>query len=181
MPNLVGRLALEELKDDIDQMGSCVLVGFDKMTVSMASELRNRLRSEGTRLKVVRNRWAVRALEEAGFELPRITGKCGLVLAPEEKAITAAKIVREYRRSNREVSLSVVAGIIEGKFIGGEEAKTIADMPDKQTVRTMLVTALSGPARGLATAMRAVPSGLARCLEQRSEGQEDTSVESRES
>lgn len=173
MPNLVGRLALEELKGDIGRMGSCVLVGFDKMTVSMAGELRNRLRSEGTLFKVVRNRWAFRALKEAGFELPRITGKCGLVLAPEERAITAAKIVREYRKSNREISLSVLAGIIEGKVIGGEDAKIIADMPDKQTVRAMLATALTGPARSLATVIQAVPSGLARCLEQRSEEQEE--------
>jgi hypothetical protein len=40
-------------------------------------------------------------------------------------------------------------------------------------VRAQLATAIAGPARALATAVAAVSTGLARCIQQRAEGEED--------
>ncbi len=38
-------------------------------------------------------------------------------------------------------------------------------MPDRNTVNTQIVTAISGPARSLATVVNAVSEGLARCIQ----------------
>ncbi len=172
MPNLVGELTIRELDGQIEGMGSCVVLNFDKLTVEQASLLRRRFREESIAFKVVKNRLAMHALKERGFELgERIRGKCGVAFAPEEKAITAAKLIRDFQRENREIKISVLAGVVEGEVIEGDGAKIIADMPDKDTVRAQIAMAISGPARQLVQVLSALPTGLARCLEQRgSEG-----------
>ncbi len=169
MPNLVTRLAIREYDRDVEGMGSCVVVNFDKLTVAQAGDLRNRLREQGLRLKVVKNRLIQRVLTERGFEMPRLRGKCGIVFAPEERAITGAKIVRDFGKANRECSLTFVAGVIEEEVLSGDVAKTIPDLPDKDTVRSQLVAAIQGPARMLAASLAAVPGGLARCLKAKHE------------
>ncbi len=173
MPNLVNRLAVEEFSRDIAAMGSCVFVRFDKLTVAHANELRNRLREEGLRLKVVKNRLVQRSLESAGYELPRLRGKCAAVFAPEDKAIAAAKIVRDFWRQNRECTLEFVAGVIENEVLSGEAAARIPDLPDKETVRAQLAAAIQGPARKLAGVLAAVPGGLARCLQAKCDEEND--------
>ena len=47
------------------------------------------------------------------------------------------------------------------------DAVALADVPDKQTLRAQLLGVLQGPARGLATVLDALPSGVARVLQAR--------------
>jgi large subunit ribosomal protein L10 len=172
MPNIVVRHAFAEYGKNIDGMGSCVVLSFDKLTVAQVSQLRNQFREEGISMSVVRNRIAKLALKEAGLEVEDIRGKCGIAFAPEEKAITAAKLVRDFAKANKEATLEILAGVVEGEVIPTAQAATIADMPDKNTVRAQILGCISGPARGLATVLSAVNSGLARCLDQHAEGAE---------
>ena len=105
MPNLVGQLALAEINREIQSMGSCVVVRFDKLTVKQASDLRRRFGAEGITAKVVKNRWSRRAFSESGFEWPALTGKCYLCFAPEERAITC------HTEAEAEVKLVAERGI----------------------------------------------------------------------
>ena len=172
MPNIVVRHAFAEYGKKIGEMGSCVVMSFDKLTVAQVSTLRNQFREEGISMSVVRNRIAKIALKEAGYELEDIRGKCGIAFAPEEKAITAAKLVREFAKANKGAVLEILSGVVEGEVIPTAGAATIADMPDKNTVRAQIAIAISAPARSLATVMSAVQSGMARCLDQHAEGAE---------
>jgi ribosomal protein L10 len=170
MPNIVNEILFRELEQDFRQMGSCIVLQFDKMTVAQDESLRKELRAAGVDYKVVKNRLATRALQHvADVDLgPAFRGKCGVVFAKEEKAISAARIVRDAMKVHRkDPPVKVVGGVIEGEAIFGAQAEFIADMPDRTTVNTQLVTALSGPARGLATVVNALAAGLARCIQAR--------------
>jgi len=174
MPNIVVRHAFAEYGKDIEGMGSCVVISFDKLTVAQVSDLRNQFRDQGISMRVVRNRIAKKALKEAGYEVESLSGKCGIAFAPEEKAITAAKLVRDFAKAHKETTLEVLGGIVEGEVIPTAAAATIADMPDKDTVRAQIAIAISAPARGLATVLSGLHSGLARCLDQHAEGATST-------
>ncbi|MCB9883136.1 MAG: 50S ribosomal protein L10 [Planctomycetes bacterium] len=171
MPNIVNKLTVQEFAGEVEQMGSCIVVGFDKMTVAQAEALRGKFRNAGVGFHVLKNRLAVKVFEGAGYALPKLVGKCGVVFAPEEKAITAAKLVREFQTENKELALEVLAGIVEGEVLAGGDAKMIADMPDKQTVRGQLAGLLMAPGRGIAVSLSGLGSGLARCLQQRADGE----------
>lgn len=171
MPNIVNKLTVQEFSREVEEMGSCLILGFDKLTVQQAQDLRNRFRESDIKFRVLKNRLAAKVLGDAGFELPKLVGKCGMVFAKEEGAITAAKLAREFATENKAIVLETLAGVVEGELISGADAKLIADMPDKQTVRAQIAIAISGPARSLATVMNAVGGGLARCLQQRADGE----------
>lgn len=167
MPNIVNEILYRELEKDVKEAGSCLVVSFDKLTVEEDSALRNQFREAGLSYKVVKNRIATRAFKEAlDVEMGEaFSGKCGLILAAEENAIAAAKMVREAMKKRPEPPVKVVGGVIEGEAIVGQMAATIADMPDRQTVNTQLAIALSGPARSMASMLNAVGGGLARVIQ----------------
>ncbi len=168
MASLVNTIMLEELRKDFSDMGSCVVVSFDKLDVAQDQKVRTNLREAGFRLRVVKNRLAMRAFESLNLEMSEaFTGKCGIVVAPEEKAIAAARVLRDSISARKTKPLVVTGGVIEGQVIVGPAARGIADMPDREAVRTQIVTAISGPARGLATSISAVGGGLARVIQAR--------------
>jgi len=168
MPNLVNEILLGDLKQKFQDMDSCVVVSFDKLSVEQANTIRNQFRDAGLGYLVVKNRLACQVLESMGYEMrSAFEGKCAVAFAKEEGAIAAAKLVRDFSKPFRKAPpMRVTGGIIEGDVIVGAAAKVIADMPDKQTVRGQLAGAVSGLARGIATCLGAAgPAGLARVVQ----------------
>ena len=174
MPNIVNEILYRELKTGFSEMGSCLVLEFDKLSVENDTSLRRKLREAGFDYVVVKNRVARKALQDvANVDIQEaLKGKCGIVFAKEERAIEAAKLIRDILKANKkEQPFRVVGGVVEGHPIVGAAAASIADMPDRNTVRAQLATAIAGPARMLATVLAALPSGLARCVQAKVEKQ----------
>lgn len=168
MPSMVNELLHRELEQDFQSAGSCLVLSFDKLTVAEVSDLRGKFREAGVSYKVVKNRLAALAAQKvANVDISdAFKGKCGVVFAPDEDAISAAKIVREAMKAKKkDPPLVVTGGIIEGEAITGAAASSIADMPDRHTVRGMLASTIIAPARSLATALNGVGGGMARCIQ----------------
>lgn len=174
MPNIVNEYLLAQLEADFKSMGSCVVLNFDKLTVELTNEIRTELRNAGVDYRVVKNRLAVKAFDRLGLNLSdAFRGKCGVIMAEEEGAISAAKMVRDFAVKARKAlkikipPLVVTGGVIEGEAITGDAAANIADMPDKNTVRSMLLCAIQGPSRGIAACLNEMPTSLTRALQAR--------------
>lgn len=172
MPNLVNEILLADLQREFQKMGSCVVVEFGKLLPKHDLEIRGKLRAAGIRYRVVRSRLARRALAELKLDLGEaFTGRCGIAFAPKEGAIQAAKILREWIKKTKDAPLAIKGGVVEGAAYSGVAADAIADLPDRNTVNTMIVSAISGPARSLATLVTAVAGGLARCIQAKVDAQ----------
>jgi large subunit ribosomal protein L10 len=168
MPNLVTTILLRELERDFQQMGSCLVVTFDKLMPQQDLEIRGRLRQAGVRYRVVRNRLARRALSAMKLDLTdAFKGKCGVAIAQKEGAIQAAKVLREYIKKQKQPPIAVMGGVVEGQAFVGKAAEAIADLPDRHTIQTRLASVISGPARSVACIFNAVAGGLARCIQAR--------------
>lgn len=174
MPNIVNEILMKELQEDLSDMGSCLVLNFDQLTVALTEDLRNQLREQNVSYKVVKNRLAVKAFAEKGLDLQEaFAGKCGVVVADEEGAIAVAKLVGDFGKKAKKTlqtkgtPLVVTGGVIDGNAITGDAAARIADMPDKNTVRSMILSAIQGPARGLAGCLQGLPGGLARVIQAR--------------
>ncbi len=172
MPNLVNEILLADLQREFQKMGSCVVVEFGKLLPQQDLDLRGKLRAAGVRYRVVRTRLASRAF--AGLKLDlgdAVRGRCGVALAEKEGAIQAAKILREWIKKTKDAPISIKGGVVEGTAYSGAAADAIADLPDRPTVQTMIASALSGPARSLASLVSAVAGGMARCIQARVDAQ----------
>jgi len=166
MPNLVNQILLSELQREFKNMGSCVVVEFGKLLPKHDIEIRGKLRAAGIRYRVVRSRLASRAFADLKLDLSTaLKGRCGIAIAQKEGAIQAAKILREWIKKTKDAPLSIKGGVVEGAAYFGASADSIADLPDRTTVNTQIVSAMSGPARSLASLVSAVAGGLARCIQ----------------
>lgn len=168
MPNLVNEILLADLQKEFQSMGSCVVVEFGKLQPQQDIEIRGKLREAGVRYRVVRSRLARKAFEGLKLDLSgALKGRCGVAIAQKEGAIQAAKILRDWIKKTKNAPLTIKGGVVEGTAYTGAAAESIADLPDRNTVNTMIVSAISGPARSLASILNAVAGGLARCTQAR--------------
>ncbi|HEB52854.1 MAG TPA: 50S ribosomal protein L10 [bacterium] len=166
MPSLVNQILLSELQQEFENMGSCVVLDVGAVRPDQDIELRGKLREVGVRYRVVRSRLAKRAFADLGLDLSEaMVGRTGIAVAEKEGAIAAAKAVRDLVKKNKDLPVAIKGGVVEGQTFTGEAAKAIAELPDRDTINTKLVSAISGPARSMASVLNAVAGGLARCIQ----------------
>jgi large subunit ribosomal protein L10 len=166
MPNLVNQILFDELQQDFKDMGSCVVVDVGPVNPQQDIEIRAKLRETGARYKVVRNRLARKAFADLGLDMTEaMTGRCGIAVAEKEGAIAAAKALRDWIKKTKDSPIAIKGGVVEGTAFVGAAAAEIAELPDRDTINTQIVCAISGPARGLAGVVNAVAGGLARCIQ----------------
>lgn len=168
MPNLVNKSLVSELEREFQAMGSCVVVEHGGVSPKQDIEIRTQLREVGVRYRMVRTRLAKRALATINPDLGEsLQGRCAFVFAEKEDAIKAAKVLKEWIRKNKNAPIAIRGGVVEGTVYAGAEAAALAELPDRETVQTQIVSVISGPARSLASVVSAVASGLTRCIQAR--------------
>lgn len=166
MPNLVNEILFQDLQREFQTMGSCLVITFDKLMPQQDKEIRGKFRDAGIKYRVVKNNLALKAFRELKLDMDKaFTGKCGVAIAKKEGAIAAAKLVKEYIKKQKASPIQIVGGVVEGTAFVGAAAEAIAALPDRATVNTQIVTAISGPARSIATIFAAVAGGMARCIQ----------------
>ncbi|HKX45743.1 MAG TPA: 50S ribosomal protein L10, partial [Planctomycetota bacterium] len=140
MPSLINQLAARELRATFESADGLVVVGVQSLTVKETEGLRDALAQHGVRLRVVPNRVALAALRECGLEFPDtvFAGSIALAAGTSEQAIAAAKLVdRSTLRKAGKIALR--AGVLEGAVLGAADAAALADVPDRDTLRAMLL------------------------------------------
>ncbi|MBI5364006.1 MAG: 50S ribosomal protein L10 [Planctomycetes bacterium] len=175
MPNLVNRLVVRELQNDLGKAEGMVIVSFGGLTVKESEALRNQLAKKGAGLTLVRNSLARVVLAERGFELGDavLTGNTAIAFGDTESAIHASKIFQtpEVKKAGK---VKIRAAVLEGRLLGAQDAIGLADVPDKKTLHANLVSLLISGPRSLAMLVNAVPAGQARLLQARADQLEAT-------
>jgi len=172
MSNLVNTLVSNEYKALIAAQEGLIFAAGNGLTVAETEALRVELGKGGARLKMVRNALARRILAENGLEFPAqtFTGNVFVAYGTTEAAIHAAKVLTkpELRKAGK---VAVRGGVLDKSQLSAGDAVLLAATPDKNTLRAQLLGVLQGPARGLATLIHALPSGMARVLQARIDSQ----------
>ena len=65
-----------------------------------------------------------------------------------EDAVTAAKITNDFAKTNDK--LEIKAGVMEGHAISADDVKSLANIPPREVLLSMLVSALQGNIKNLA-------------------------------
>ena len=168
MPNLLKEMVTREYSREFKDAGGMLVVSMERVTVHELEKLRAELVKGGARLRMVRNSLARRVLAERGVEFGGevLVGNVGIVYGSAEGVINAAKLLTsaELKKSGK---LPIRAGLLEGQVLSQADAKALAGVPDKLTLRGKLVGLIAAPARGLVTVLNANPAGFARLLQAR--------------
>jgi large subunit ribosomal protein L10 len=168
MPSLVNRLVVGELARDLGKAEGMVLLSFGGLTVKESESLRGKLAAKGIQVRMVRNALARRVLAERGLDVEEalLTGNTAIAWGNSEAAIHTAKVASE-ADVKKAGKVKIRAGVLDGKLLGAKDALALASVPDKKTLRAMILGCLSGPARGLVATLNGLPGGLTRVVHAR--------------
>jgi ribosomal protein L10 len=119
---------------------------------------------------MVRNALARRVFAERGLEFAggALSGNTAVAYGTVESVIGAAKVLTsaEVKKAGK---VRLKAGVLEGLALGPADVAILASMPDRNTLNAQLLGCISGPARGLAGALNALPAAVARVLQGRAD------------
>lgn len=159
-----------EVRERIDRAVSMVFVDFGGVTVDLITDLRNRFREAGVDYQVVKNNVVRKAIE--GHPLSEtnldghLKGMTGIAWTYEDPSV-AAKIIKAFRKEGDAYEkLGVKCGVIDNEVLNADQVEnTLATLPGKNEVRSMLLAQLLAPAESLVRQLNAPGQNLAYVLD----------------
>ena len=144
-----------EVKALAEKMKEAKLVLFTDyrgINVTDVTDLRTKVRNANGEYKVIKNNITRRALQECKFEGldDALVGPTAVIMTNDDY-LEPTKAIYEYAKSNE--NYKIKGGIIEGKVMTAEEITTIAKLPSRETLLSMLAGALLGNISKVAVAL----------------------------
>lgn len=145
----------EEVKALAEQMKEAKLVlltDYRGINVTDVTALRKTLREANSEYRVIKNNITRRALKECNLEGldEALIGPTAVILNNEDY-LAPAKAIYEFTKKND--FYKIKGGIVDGKVMTAEEIITLAKLPSKETLLSMLAGALLGNISKLAVAL----------------------------
>jgi large subunit ribosomal protein L10 len=137
-------LKKEQVSKLAEQMKSAKLVllaDYRGINVSDVTELRNELRNVNAEYKVIKNNITKRALAEIGIEglENELQGPTAVIMTNEDY-LEPTKVIYNFTKKND--FYKIKGGVIEGKVMTADEIITLAKLPSKQELLSMLAGGL---------------------------------------
>ena len=148
-------LKKEEVSKLAEQMKEAKLVlltDYRGINVSDVTSLRTELTNSGAQYKVIKNNITKRALAECGLEgLDEALEGPTAVILDQEDYLEPAKAIYNYAKNND--FYKIKGGVIEGKVMTAEEIITLAKLPSREELLSMLAGGLLANISKLAIAL----------------------------
>jgi large subunit ribosomal protein L10 len=147
---------VKEIQTLTNDSSSVFIVNYSSMSVAQLSELRLSLRKISSTFSVYKNTLVKRAAKQLGIEDEGLStvlnGPSGFIFAKD--ALETSKAVVKFSKTNEKLVLK--GAIQDGKFLSAAQVKVLASLPGREQLLSMLASALQGPIRKLAVAVKAV-------------------------
>ena len=129
-----------------------LLTDYRGINVTDVTDLRKTLRETNSEYKVIKNNITRRALKECKLEGldEALVGPTAVILGKEDY-LEPAKAIYEFTKKNE--FYKIKGGIVDGKVMSAEEIITLAKLPSKETLLSMLAGALLGNISKFAVAL----------------------------
>lgn len=162
MDRAVKAQSIETLKGVFADAGAVVVTHYMGLTVAEMTELRGRLRTEGARLKVVKNTLVQKALDGRGGEAGAALFKGPVAIAYGPDPVSAAKISTQYAKENDK--FSIVGAVMGDQVLDATAVSALATLPSLDQLRGKIIGLVQAPATKVAGVLQAPAAQLARVL-----------------
>jgi large subunit ribosomal protein L10 len=160
--NLANAKVIQEKQQSVEEIASklrgsvtTVVADYRGLNVAQVTELRKQLREAGIEFQVLKNSLVRRATASAELtELDEIlTGPTAIAFSKDD-AVAPAKILNGFAKKNE--ALKLKGGVVEGRVVGVDQIKALADLPSREGLLSMLLSVLQAPMRNFALSVKAV-------------------------
>jgi large subunit ribosomal protein L7/L12 len=141
-----------ELRGKFERALSVVATEYRGVKAGDMDVIRAKLRAENVELKVAKNRLAKLGAKGTQFEkiADNLTGPVSLAFSYGAQTI-GAKLLGDIGRENK--SMVMVGGMIDGAWYDGGQIGKIANLPGKDVLRAMFLSALQGGPRSFVSVL----------------------------
>lgn len=146
---------VSEIAEKLRDSKSTVIVDYRGLDVAEITELRKQLREAAIDFKVYKNTMMRRAAAETGLTGldEKLVGPTAVAFSNED-IVAPAKIIHNFAKEHD--ALEIKIGVIEGEVATVEHVKTLAQLPSREGLLSMLCSVLQAPIRNFALAAKAV-------------------------
>lgn len=150
---------LNQKKEEVSKLAAemkeakiILLTDYRGINVSDVTNLRTDLRNVNAKYAVIKNNITRRALAECGIEglEDKLVGPTAVIMSNEDY-LEPAKAIYKFTKDNDYYKIK--GGVIEGKVMTAEEIITLAKLPSRETLLSMLAGALLGNISKVAVAL----------------------------
>ena len=150
---------IEEMKVFFNKTSSVFVTHYQGLTVKQIDQLRAEMRKHGILFKITKNRITKLALEGSKFKKLENLFSGPTAVAFSEDAITSAKILTKFAKSNS--NLKIIGGIMEEEPLSLEDVEKIATLPTLNEARAKIVGILTSSAQKIISILLAPGSKIA--------------------
>ena len=169
MPTEAKQAAVAELVELFKEADYAIVSDHRGLSVADLLKVRRELRDKGISYRVIKNRLARIAAEQAGRSelVPLLSGPSALATGAQDESSLAKGLLD----ATRPFKVEIRGAALRGETIDGAAVSALAELPDRDTLLAQLAGAMASPlstmAGLLAAPVRDLGYGLAQLLEQR--------------
>jgi large subunit ribosomal protein L10 len=155
---------VEALEKSLSASSIVILTDYRGLTVTEIGTLRTRLREASLEYRVAKNTLLNRAAEQAGVAglAPFLSGPTAVIFGKDDPGVPA-RLLQEFIRQYRK--LEIKGGVVEGQALNPAGVQSLATLPTRMELLARVVGAIQGPLRALATVLSGPARGLVTALE----------------
>lgn len=143
---------VKALSEKMKESKLVLFTDYRGINVTDVTELRTKVRNSNGEYKVIKNNITKRAVKECNYEgLEEVLVGPTAVIMTNEDYLEPTKAIYEFSKANE--NYKIKGGIIEGKVMTADEIITIAKLPSREALLSMLAGALLGNITKLAVAL----------------------------
>lgn len=146
---------VREIATRLTESKTTIVTDYRGLNVAEVTELRKQLREKGIEFRVFKNTLARRAANQVDMEalVPYLTGPSALAFGTDDP-VAPAKILNDFARRHK--ALELKGGIVEGKVVGAAEVISLATLPSREGLLSMLLSVMQAPMRNFAYAVKQI-------------------------
>ena len=137
---------IDEIASKVKDSQSFVLFDYQGLTVSETNELRRALRESGSEFKIYKNTLTKRALDTLKIDLDEyLNGPKAFAFGTD--AVAPIKALSEFAKKHEALKMQV--GIVDGEIADINTLNSLASIPSREGLLTMLAGGLIGVVKDL--------------------------------
>ncbi len=155
---------MQQVTESIKSSKALVFANYKGVTVKDITAIRQELRKSGSSWQVMKKTLLNIALKNAGVEVDAraLEGQVGVAFSHDE--VAAAKVIADFQKAHKEVTLSIEGGALGTKALSALEVKALSKLPSQDEMRAKLVGTLQAPIASFVRVMGGNLSGLVQVL-----------------
>ena len=157
--------SIAELRESLLRSKLTIVSDYRGLSVKEITTLRRRLQKVDADFTVAKNTLVKVALkgEPLGEQLEKLLKGPTALAVSYGDPVAPAKILVDFIKEVKKTSLR--GGVLEGKAVGTDQVKAIAELPSRDVLISMLLRTMNGPIQNMVGVLSAVPRSLVYTLE----------------